>query len=379
MRKLLLTMSLLLVGVAYSYAQVCDGSLTVTVLGSTSGEVLSATETHVDLSCNAASGSPDGSIDVTPAGGTSPYTFDWGDIAGTDDGEDRMGLAAGTYAVTVSDANGCTTEITGINLSEPGAVAVTGTPTNPGCNSSSGASNGAIDITPSGGTSAAGTYTYLWTTTDGSGLVAADQNQTGLGAGTYTVIVSDDNDCTATTTFTLTEPVAVSCTVTSPTVGSGGTNIACAGETGSLVAVGAGGTAPYQYSINGTDFQVSGTFSDLTAGDYTVTTKDANDCTSTCTITLTEPTPLMAGSCDYVQDLCQLGDGEIKIEASGGVAPYSVAWSATPVAPNTTAGTLAESSPQPIATDGGSVTFTGADGNNTYSFIVTDANGCEVP
>ena len=84
MRSLILTLVLLTFVTSYNYAQTCNGSLTVTVLGSTTGDVLSATETHVDLSCNAASGTANGSIDVSPAGGTTPYTFDWADIVGTD-------------------------------------------------------------------------------------------------------------------------------------------------------------------------------------------------------------------------------------------------------------------------------------------------------
>lgn len=292
MRKLFLVLSLTFSFQYLSTGQ-CTGSLTVTVLGSDTNEALSATETHEDLSCNANSGAPDGSIDLVPAGGTEPYTFDWGDLAGDDNGEDREMLVAGSYSVTITDANMCTFELGPIVLEEPSEVM---------------------------------------------------------------------------------------CTATSPTVGTGGTNILCSGGTGTIEVAASGGSgAGYTYSINGTDFQASSTFTDVLAGTYTVTTMDGNGCTSTCDVTLTEPTPFLAGSCDYVQDLCQLMEGEIKIEASGGVAPYSVSWSATPVAPNTTAGGLDQASPQDIATDGGSVLFTGAEGNNQYSFTVTDANNCTTP
>lgn len=378
MKNVVLTAVILLFAVAYSQAQTCNGSLTVTIEGSSTGQPLSATETHSNLSCNASSGSANGSIDLTPAGGTPPYTFDWADIMGTDDGEDRSSLAAGSYSVTITDANSCTSALGPITLTQPTAVTVTGVETNLSCNAASGAADGAIDITPGGGT-VAGNYSFAWSTSDGSGLNATGEDQTGLSAGTYTVTVSDDNSCTAVASFTLTEPTAVVCTASSPTVGSGGTNILCSGGTGTISVSASGGTGTYTYSIDGGSFQSSGSFSGVLAGSHTITVKDQNDCSSTCSVTLTEPTPLVAGTCDYVQDICQLEAGEIKVEASGGTPPYSVSWTATPIAPNTTAGDFDQASPQTINSSGGSFTFTGADGKNQYSFIVTDANGCEVP
>ena len=378
MKRILIILVLTVGSFSFGYSQSCTGSLSVTIQGSSTNLSLSATETHTDLSCNSASGAADGSIDLTPAGGTPPYVFDWDDIAGNDDVQNRTALVAGSYAVTITDANSCVTELGPIVISEPTAVAVTGVTTDLSCNAASGAADGAIDITASGGT-VSSNYTYNWSTTDGAGLATTAEDQTGLSAGTYSVTVTDDNNCTVVKTFTLTEPVAVACTATSPTVGNAGTNILCNGGTGTINITASGGTGSYEYSLDGGSFQSSNSFAGVLAGAHTITTRDANDCTSTCIVTLTEPTPLVAGSCNYVQDLCQLGSGEIKIEVSGGVAPYSVAWSATPVAPNTVAGNLDQSSPQTINSSGNAVVFTGADGNNQYSFIVTDDNACQVP
>ncbi|RVT70174.1 hypothetical protein EOD40_17890, partial [Flavobacterium sufflavum] len=83
-----------------------------------------------------------------------PYTFNWGGGITT---EDRTGLAAGSYSVTITDANGCTGTVSGITLTQP-AAAVSGTTvvTNVACN---GGTTGAINLTPTGGT---GPYTFNW-------------------------------------------------------------------------------------------------------------------------------------------------------------------------------------------------------------------------
>ncbi len=335
--------------------------------------IISILANSTDLECNDASGSPNGAISITVSGGTPGYTYAWttadgSGVVATD--EDQSGLSAGTYDLVVTDANGCT-QADSYTLTEPDAVVVTGTVTELLCNSASGAPTGAIDIIATGGQgSSEGDYDYLWTTTDGSGIVATAASQTGLSAGTYTVVVTDANDCTDTETWTLGEPDAVECTLDSPVVGVGGTHILCAGETGTLTVVATGGTAPYIYSIDGgATTQTSPSFV-VAAGIHTVTTIDANGCESECTYEVLEPEPMNAGTC-VVEDLCQLNEGEIEVAAEGGVAPYVVTWTSP------TGGTLNETE-LTITTDGGSVVFTGAQGGETYIFTVTDANGCEL-
>ncbi len=379
MKRILILLVFTLGAISYGYSQTCNGSLSVTIQGTGTNLPFSTTEAHSDLSCNPSSGDPDGTITLSPVGGTLPYNFDWDDLAGTANDQDRTLLTAGSYTVTITDANDCEVILGPIVLTEPVAVTATSTIVPPSCNTSSGTANDAsIAIVPAGG-SGTGTYSYTWFTADGSGLSGGDQDQTGLTAGTYDLTITDNKGCTYTESFVVTEPVAVSCMATSPEVGAGGTNILCSGGTGTISVTGAGGSGTYEYKLDAGAFQTSGAFAGVSAGAHTITVKDDKGCESTCTITLTEPAPLLAGSCNYVQDLCQLGMGEIKIEASGGVAPYSVSWTAVAVGPNTTAGDLNEASPQTIAADGGSVTFTGADGNNQYNFIVTDANGCQIP
>ena len=60
-----------------------------------------------------------GAINITASGGTGVYTYDWDDIPGTNNSEDRTGLAEGTYSVIVRDANGCSTASLSVIITEP--------------------------------------------------------------------------------------------------------------------------------------------------------------------------------------------------------------------------------------------------------------------
>jgi hypothetical protein len=101
-------------------------------------------------------GNSTGAINITATGGTGAYTYDWADIAGTSNTEDRTNLPAGTYSVIVTDANGCSTASLPVTITQPTnlpTVALTAQ-TNVLC---FGNSTGAINITATGGT---GAYTY---------------------------------------------------------------------------------------------------------------------------------------------------------------------------------------------------------------------------
>lgn len=75
----------------------------------------------------------------------------------------------------------------------------------------------------------------------------------------------------------------IDCTTGGPSVTAVTTNASCGNNNGSLQVTGTGGKAPYQYSINGTTFQTSDNFASLEEGNYTITVKDANNCTNTAT------------------------------------------------------------------------------------------------
>jgi len=125
-------------------------------------------------------------------------------------------------------------------------------------------------------------------------------------------------------------------------------NILCYGGVGTMTAVVAGGTAPFNYVISGpivnTTGAESGTFTNLSAGEYTVTVTDSKNCTTTTTKTITQPDLLVASS-SATEILCHGGTSIITVSASGGTAPYT-----------------------------GTQNFSVSAG--TYSYTVTDANGC---
>ncbi len=153
---------------------------------------ISGTTVITNVSCN---GGSNGAINLTPSGGTSPYTYNWGGGITT---EDRTGLSAGTYAVTITDANGCTGSVS-VTVTQPSApVSGTTVITNVSCN---GGSNGAINLTPSGGTAP---YTFNW----GGGITTEDR--TGLSAGTYSVTITDTNGCTGIVSgISVTQPATI--------------------------------------------------------------------------------------------------------------------------------------------------------------------------
>ncbi len=154
---------------------------------------VSGSTTKTDVTCN---GSSNGTITLTPSGGVSPYTFVWNDGVDT---QNRTGLTAGTYTVTIKDVNGCTGSAS-VTITEPDAlVATAGAQTNVACN---GSATGSATVNVTGGT---GAYAYSWNTTpEQTGMTA-----TGLAAGTYTVTVKDANQCQTTQSFTITEAEAV--------------------------------------------------------------------------------------------------------------------------------------------------------------------------
>ncbi|MFN8287186.1 MAG: gliding motility-associated C-terminal domain-containing protein [Chitinophagales bacterium] len=277
----------------------CSGSLSVTIV---EPAVLTVTETHIDIGCN---GNPPGSIDVTVNGGTTPYVYLWNDGIAT---EDRTGLTAGTYSITVTDANSCTQGVT-VTLTQPTPLTFTQSHTDANCFAGS---DGTATITVTSGTP---TYYYDW---NGQGP-STNNTISGLSAGSVNVTVTDVY-CSATATILISEPSQVQITLVNQT------DISCAGGADGSIAVNAnGGTPGYTYSWS--NLATGSSISGLSAGPITVTATDTHGCIASQTYTITEPTAITA-SATATDALCyQAPNGTATVTASGGTPPYNYLWS----------------------------------------------------
>jgi len=302
----------------------CTANAAVTI---TEPAVLSLNTAKVDVTCN---GGNNGSIDLTVSGGTGPYSYNWDSGQTT---EDLNTLSAGTYNITVTDARGCT-ETASVTIIQPSAIIITEVVTDAGC---AGGAAGVIDITVAGG---AGGYTFLWSNG------ATTEDIAGLPFGNYTVTVTDANHCTAQKTIVVNEDVNVSLTATVQ-------NVSCNGGNDGKIDLNISGAAPFNISWD--DFSIDEDRSGLSAGDYVVTVIDNNNCSTTLSVTITEPAPLSLTTSPPVNVLCNGNStGSIDLSVSGGTAPYFYNW-------NTGAFNTQDLSNIPAG---------------VYSVVVTDSKGC---
>ena len=285
-------------------------------------------------------GGSNGTATVSASNGTAPYTYSW-NTNPIQTSATATGLAQGTYIVTTTDTNLCTSTST-VNITEPVALsgAITAQ-TNVLC---SGNSTGAATVTPIGGTAP---FTYSWNTLP----IQTSATAVGLPIGTYTVIITDFKGCTTTVDAIITEPNGIVTAIASQT------NVDCFGNStgaATISASGGNGLLTYSWSPN-SNTSVSAT--GLSAGNYNVTVTDANGCSKVQPIVITQPiAPLTTLFASFNDISCYGGnDGTITVTTSGGTAPYTYSWNTSPIQTTSTASNLTI---------------------GTYTLTVTDANLC---
>ncbi|MBI4931789.1 MAG: SBBP repeat-containing protein, partial [Bacteroidetes bacterium] len=308
----------------------CLVSATVTI---TQPTAFSTTITPTQTSCV----SPSGTANANVTGGTGTYTYSWN--PGGQTTQMATGLGAGNYTLVVTDANLCTTSKT-VTITQPSAINITTSQTNINCN---GNCIGSATVTITGGSAP---YTYAWSTGETTSATAAN-----LCTGTYSILVTDNLSCTKTASVTITTPGSLSFTTTQVNVSCNG------GNNGSITVNATGGTTPLQYSKDGgTNYQMSNVFTGLTAGTYSVVTKDNNGCqTSITNVIVTEPNVLSTSITPTTIDCYGATDGTATANVTGGTTLYTYSWNTSPVQITATATGLAL-------------------GNYTVSVI--DNNGC---
>lgn len=310
----------------------CSTTVLVDILQPTNPNGAVDAQTNVDCFGNAT-----GSLTLSGANGTAPYTFSLN--AGAFSSGPFNNLAAGVYNITVQDVNGCTGTFNA-TITEPASLVLNiANQINVNC---FGASTGSVTLSGSNGTAP---FSY----SDG---VNNNTNGifNGLAAGNYAYTMTDNNGCTTT----------INATITQPATGVGAiivvqNNVLCSGtSTGSFTLQGNNGAPPYSYTLNGTT-NTTGTFTNLGANIYNVTVSDANGCTFIQTVNLNSPNALTALIANQTAVSCFGGNNaSVTVTASNGTNPYTFTLGAT----NNATGVF-----NSLAA-------------GAYNVIVSDANGC---
>jgi len=263
----------------------------------------------VNLRCNGVSR---GEIKNSITGGIAPYHYVWS--SQTKDSLNNSSLAAGTYTITVTDANGCT-DTTTATLTQPAGTKLTLTNKSVVNERCPGDSIGEIKDSVSGGT---GPYHYAWSRQTKDSI----NNSHLASSNSYRCTVTDANGCTASVTMAVTAPATIRFTTTL-------VNEPCNGDSkGAIKNTITGGTTPYTNYAWSSQTKDSSNNSALPVGSYTITVTDSRGCTAMKTSTITQPNILVLSKSSVVNEPCN-GDskGKIKNTVSGGTAVYHYVWS----------------------------------------------------
>ncbi len=275
-------------------------------------------------------GTSTGDIDLTVSGGTAPYQYIWSNGYNS---EDLTDVPAGTYNVTVTDANGCFITSSDYVLEDTTEITIT---VDDIIGTSCGGASGSVVLTSSDGSDI----------TVGGTTQASGTTFNGLGAGLYTA--TSNGDCVVTEEFVIPN------TNSSFTATIEVSDIVCNGNNnGTATVTASGGVGTLTYSLNGAAAVNTNIFTGLGEGAYNVHITDAAGCSYNVSFDIDEPDSLSMVLANKQDADCN-ASGELILVGQGGVAPYTFTASSGTVVGNSI-----------TALSSGDVTVT-----------ITDANGC---
>ncbi len=242
----------------------------------------------------------DGSITATASNGIAPYEYS---IDGVNFSTNNIftGLTPGYYTVRARDGDGLLS-YKYVEIKNSCTVALANV-----TNSSCGNANGKIDVTGANGIAP---YTY---SIDGINY-SSNTTYTNLAANNYRVYAKDANS-----KIGFADVVVVNiagATISNTTIKNSG----CENKTGEITATGTGGKTPYEFNINGGNFQTSNTFTNLSSTNYTVGIKDGNGCVTTTNVFVPLKPDLPTVNLGNDKTLCE--DETITLDATNTNATY---------------------------------------------------------
>ncbi|TDP03943.1 T9SS type A sorting domain-containing protein [Flavobacterium sp. 245] len=283
-------------------------------------------------------------LTINGQAGTAPYQYSV-DGSAFQTNNIFTNLSPGNHQVYIKDSKGCQSfrfVVTIENVNQLIASAVL-------TKEADCTSNAVIAVNASGGTAP---YSY---SINGGTIFQATNVFSNVAAGTYSIVVKDANNDLATSNNITVSPLSF------PTISLSITNVSCYQANDGMINVQAqGGKAPYIYSIGG-NYTASNVFTNLVAGNYDVTVKDANGCISSNYISIQQPNAITLTASAANSTTINDNNGKITVTATGGVSPYTYA--------------LTNSNGIPITIFQSSNIFDGLQAR-LYGVQVKDANGC---
>ena len=284
---------------------------------------------------NEVCGNGQGAVDLMISGGTVPFTYSW---SNGDNSEDIFNLGAGTYTCQVTDSNGCSISASANVLNNAGNLSLDNTiVTNEICSNTA----GSIDITISGGVTP---YNFNWNNG------ATTEDISGLSAGNYSCQLTDNNACIINIGPITINNSSGGLTIDTFVV----TNESCGNAAGSIDLTISGGTLPYTYLWS--DGQTTEDATLLSAGNYSCTITDANNCSININVdVLNDAGTLSLDNAAITDEVCGNAAGAIDLSISGGTTPYTFNWS-----------------------NGATTEDISGLSAGTYSCIIIDSNNCTI-